>query len=151
MLLAIGARILMPDAADHAAQCEARRRRNSIVLSASFIVGLLTGLLANGGGFLLVPLFVIVFGLTSREAAGTSMLAVGVLTVPTLITHTALGHVDWHVALVFAVGMLPGSLAGAQLAQRVSPERRSPRVRDRAPPLCRLVSRPPRHLIRPLS
>ena len=123
MLLAVGARVLMPDPVDHALQCEARRNRNSIVLSASFAVGLLTGLLANGGGFLLVPLFVVVFGLTSRQAAGTSMLAVGALTVPTVITHTALGHVDWHVSLVFALGMLPGSLAGAQMAQRISAAR----------------------------
>ncbi|HUP71892.1 MAG TPA: sulfite exporter TauE/SafE family protein [Acidimicrobiales bacterium] len=123
MLLAVGARMLMPDPVDHATRCEARRNRRSLVLSASFGVGVLTGLLANGGGFLLVPLFVVVFGLTSRQAAGTSMLAVGALTVPTLITHSALGHVDWHVALLFALGMLPGSLAGAQLGQRISAER----------------------------
>jgi len=123
MLLAVGARVLMPDPVDHATRCEVRRNRNSMVLWASFVVGLLTGLLANGGGFLLVPLFVVIFGLTSRQAAGTSMLAVGALTVPTLVTHTALGHVDWHVALLFALGMLPGSLAGAQLGQRVSTER----------------------------
>ncbi|MEO5839082.1 MAG: sulfite exporter TauE/SafE family protein [Acidimicrobiales bacterium] len=123
MLLAVGVRVLMPDPTDHAARCELRRNRNSIVLSASFVVGLLTGLLANGGGFLLVPLFVVIFGLSSGQAAGTSMLAVGALTVPTLITHSALGHVDWHVALLFSLGMLPGSLVGAQLGQRISAER----------------------------
>ncbi|MEO8698377.1 MAG: sulfite exporter TauE/SafE family protein [Acidimicrobiales bacterium] len=123
MLLAVGGRVLMPDPVDHDAQCELRRNRNSIVLSASFVVGLLTGLLANGGGFLLVPLFVVIFGLSTRQAAGTSMLAVGALTVPTMITHSALGHVDWHVALLFALGMLPGSLAGAQLGLRISADR----------------------------
>src|SRR4029434_4306771 len=102
---------------------ELRRSRVSIVLSASFVVGLLTGLLANGGGFLLVPVFVVVFRLLSRPAAGTSMLAVGALTIPTLITHSALGHVDWRVALFFGLGMLPGSLVGAQLGQRISAER----------------------------
>ena len=51
------------------------------MLTAAFAVGLLTGLLANGGGFLLVPMFVLLLGLTAAEAAGTSMLAVGVLTV----------------------------------------------------------------------
>lgn len=35
-------------------------------------VGLLTGLLANGGGFLLVPVFVLILGMTAVEAAGTS-------------------------------------------------------------------------------
>jgi uncharacterized membrane protein YfcA len=51
------------------------------------------------------------------------MLAVGALTVPTLLTHWALGHIDWTVALLFAVGMLPGSLAGARLAHDIPAQR----------------------------
>jgi uncharacterized membrane protein YfcA len=123
MLLAVGTRVLMPDPVGHVAACAARRNRNSLVVSAALVVGFLTGLLANGGGFLLVPLFVVILGLTSKEATGTSMLAVGALTVPTLVTHWALGHIDWPVALVFAIGMLPGSLVGAQLAQHLSAAR----------------------------
>ena len=56
------------------------------------------GLLANGGGFLLMPLYLLVFGLRMRQAVGTSLLVIAVLSVPTLITHAALGHVDWWVA-----------------------------------------------------
>ena len=44
--------------------------------------GFLTGLLANGGGFLLVPIFVLVLGLTAAQAAGTSMVAVAALIIP---------------------------------------------------------------------
>jgi uncharacterized membrane protein YfcA len=47
------------------------------------------------------------------------MVAVGVLTIPTLVTHMALGHIDWPVAAMFAVGVLPGSLIGARLAPRL--------------------------------
>jgi uncharacterized protein len=119
MLLAVGARVLLPDPRDHAAKAATRRDHGTLVLGASFGVGLLTGLLANGGGFLLVPLFIIVFGLTALEAAGTSMVAVGLLTVPTLIAHWALGHIDWSVALAFGIGLVPGSLAGARLALRI--------------------------------
>jgi uncharacterized membrane protein YfcA len=120
MLLVIGGRVLMPDPDGHAARCAARRDRNSVVLVASFAVGILTGLLANGGGFLLVPLFVLAFGLSAKQATGTSMLAVGILTVPTTITHWALGHIDWQVATMFAIGLLPGSLLGAQLSRSLS-------------------------------
>ena len=42
-----------------------------------------TGLLANGGGFLLVPMYLILFGLAMPEAAGTSLLVISVLTLPT--------------------------------------------------------------------
>ena len=75
--------------------------------------------MANGGGFLLVPLFVLVLGLNAVEAAGTSMIVVGILTIPTLATHWALGHIDWDVAAGFAIGLIPASVLGARLAQHV--------------------------------
>ena len=123
MLLVVGARVLLLDAKDHEDRSAARRERAGLVLAATFLVGFLTGLLANGGGFLLVPLFVVVLGLTTVKAAGTSMVAVGVLTIPTLVTHWALGHIDWPVALVFAVGVVPASLLGARTAERLPAER----------------------------
>src|SRR6478609_8063227 len=121
MLLVVGARILAPDRSGAAERCGARRNNTSLVVGATFGVGFLTGLLANGGGFLLVPLFVIVLGLTSRQAAGTSMVAVAALTLPTLFTHVLLGHINWVVAAVFAVGVLPGSIVGARLNQHLDP------------------------------
>ena len=119
MLLAVGTRVLLPDAAGGQARRDARRESSLLVVSAAFAVGLVTGLLANGGGFLLVPLFIVVLGLTAATAAGTSMVAVGALTIPTLVTHALLGHIDWTVAMIFAIGVVPGSLLGSRLAPRL--------------------------------
>ncbi len=114
MLVVVAVRLLMPDPRAMADRCVQRRARTSLVLGASFGVGLLTGLLANGGGFLLVPLFIVGFGLLATEAAGTSMVAVGALTVPTVLMHSHLGHIDWPVAVAFAAGLIPASLVGAR-------------------------------------
>ena len=73
-------------------------------------LGLFTGLLANGGGFLLMPLYLLVFGLRMRQAVGTSLLVIAVLSIPTLVTHWALGHIDWTVAFAFTVGTRAGQL-----------------------------------------
>jgi uncharacterized membrane protein YfcA len=123
MLLLIGARLLIRDPSGAAERASARRGRTYVVITAAFLVGFLTGLLANGGGFLLVPVFVLLLGLTAVEAAGTSMVVVGVLTVPTLLTHWALGHIDWVVAAGFAIGLIPAAAVGARLAQHISPAR----------------------------
>ncbi len=123
LLLAIGVRFVLPDRAGAAHRAAGRRNSTGIVVGAAFGVGLLTGLLANGGGFLLVPVFVLVLGLSTVEAAGTSMVVVGILTIPTLATHWALGHIDWTVAAGFAAGLIPGAAVGARIAQRISAQR----------------------------
>ena len=123
MLLVIGIRLLLPDAGGSTERGAARRGRTGLVVGASFGVGLLTGLLANGGGFLLVPLFILVLALPATVAAGTSIVVVGILTVPTLATHWALGHIDWVVAGGFAVGLIPGAALGAGIAQHIPPAR----------------------------
>ncbi len=98
------------------------RRRPAVVVPAAGAIGLFTGLLANGGGFLLVPLFVLVLGLTMPESAGTSLVVIAVLSLPTLVTHWALGHIDWSVAAAFAAGAIPGTAAGSHLSGRVPGE-----------------------------
>jgi uncharacterized membrane protein YfcA len=121
VLVAVGVRVLVPDARGHADRARTRRDNTALLVAASFAVGVLTGLLANGGGFLLVPLFIVGFGLAATEAAGTSLLVVGALTVPTVATHWALGHIDWSIAIAFGIGLVPGSLVGAALASRIPP------------------------------
>jgi uncharacterized membrane protein YfcA len=79
-------------------------------------VGLLSGLLANGGGFLLVPAFVLLFGASMREAAATSLVCVAFLAVPGTVTHALLGHINWWLSFYLAIGVIPGTYLGARLS-----------------------------------
>jgi uncharacterized membrane protein YfcA len=99
-----------------------RPSRESYAVVAAAGVGLAAGLLANSGGFLLVPVFLVVAGLGMRTAAGTSLLVAAAFAVPTLLTHWALGHIDWRVAALFAIGLVPGTAGGAWLSQRLPAE-----------------------------
>jgi uncharacterized membrane protein YfcA len=122
VLVVIGWRLLQPVAAGTVEAGVARRENRVLLTTTAAGVGLFTGLLANGGGFLLVPVYLLLFGLSIAEAAGTSLVVVAVLTVPTLVTHVALGHVDWGVALPFALGAIPAGAVSARLAGRISGE-----------------------------
>lgn len=117
VLAAVGVRILLP--LPEAGLAMHARRRPSLVIPAAAAIGFFTGMLANGGGFLLVPLFVLVLGLTMPESAGTSLVVIAVLSIPTLATHWAMGHIDWTVAVAFAAGSIPGAAVGSLLAQRL--------------------------------
>jgi uncharacterized membrane protein YfcA len=120
LLAGLGARLLAPArGATAAGSLPGRRLDRTGVVVAGAVVGVLTGLLANGGGFLLVPLFVLAVGLGMRRAAGTSLVTGAVLSVPTLLTHWALGDIDWAISFAFAMGLVPGALVGARLVHRL--------------------------------
>ena len=86
------------------------------LLAVAVPVGFLSGLLANGGGFLLVPAFVLLFGASVREAAATSLPCVALLAIPGTITHAVLGHVDGLLFLQLSLGVIPGTYLGARLS-----------------------------------
>jgi uncharacterized protein len=123
VLVVVGERVLRPIEPAARAAGGVRRKNRLLLVAASAGVGLFTGLLANGGGFLLVPMYLLVFGLTMRESAGTSLLVIAILAVPTLATHWALGHIDWAVAGAFALGAVPSSFGASRLAQHVAGSR----------------------------
>jgi len=79
-------------------------------------VGLLAGLLANSGGFLLVPLYLAVLSLPIKRALASSLAVGSLLAVPGTIVHAAMGHIDWRVAIVFGLASIPLSSLGARRA-----------------------------------
>jgi uncharacterized membrane protein YfcA len=114
-LLVVGLRVILPGSAspDRAA---ARRARPVLVAGSASGVGAVAGLLANGGGFLLVPLFLLWFGLDMNRAAGTSLVVATALSAPALLVHSLAGEVDWAIALVFGLGLVPGAFIGSRVA-----------------------------------
>ena len=80
-----------------------------------FLIGILSGLLANGGGIFLVPAYVVFFHMKIKEAIATSLLTVIVMSLPGSIIHYYLGHIDTAVSAFMAVGVIPLAYAGARL------------------------------------
>jgi hypothetical protein len=117
MLLAIGARMLLPSGASR--RGEGRQHHTATVVALVAAASFLAGLLANGGGFLLVPLFVLGLGFTAARAAGTALVAAMALVIPTLLAHWAMGNIDWTVAGAFALGMIPASSLGARYGTKL--------------------------------
>lgn len=117
VLLVVGIRVLRTDTV--AASARLASLPAAPIVAAATVVGFFSGLLANGGGFLLVPMFLMVLGLEMRQATGTSLVVATTLTIPTLATHAFLGDIDWAVSMMFALGMIPGAFVGAALSHRL--------------------------------
>ena len=122
VLTALGVRFALRPGDPHevAGPPGAMRTRLAVVAAS---VGLLSGLLANGGGFLLAPLFLVVLRLTLKESFATSLAVAAVMAIPGTIVHAALGHIDWPVVAIFATTSIPLSFLGARVALRTHPVR----------------------------
>lgn len=88
-------------------------------------VGLLTGLFGVGGGFVIVPALVLVVGLPTTVAVGTSLLVItinsAVALVPRLAGHTL--TIDLPLLALFTAAAVIGVLVGNRVTDRV-PARR---------------------------
>jgi len=78
--------------------------------------GLVSGLLANSGGFLLAPSYARFLRLPLKKAFACSLAASMFLALPATLVHAWLGHIDWTVTAFLALGSVPLSYLGARLA-----------------------------------
>lgn len=89
-----------------------------------FAAGLLASTFGSmvglGGGFLLVPVLRLFFGLAPAEAAGTSLALVVANSASGAFTYLLQKRVHIKVGLIIAAGGLPGSILGAILVTKLS-------------------------------
>lgn len=94
------------------------------VLLTATAVGLLTGFLGVGGGFLVVPALLLVVGLPMRFAAGTSLVVITLTSGVALAVRAGSGlHPDWAVVLLLTATSAGAGLIGARVAARIDPRR----------------------------
>jgi hypothetical protein len=77
--------------------------------------GAFSGFFGIGGGFIIVPALMRVFGFSIKRAVGTSLIVVGLLAIPGSAMHFFLGHIDLMLAATLAAGVVPGAVLGARL------------------------------------
>lgn len=84
--------------------------------------GTLAGLLGVGGGFIMVPLLVMVMGLEQQMAQGISLLVI----IPTSIVAIWRLHkhelIDWSMVIVMAIGSILGAAISSNFVQYIEPK-----------------------------
>lgn len=77
--------------------------------------GFLAGVLGVGGGIVMMPAFTTLLKIPIKVAVASSLVAVAIFSVPALVTHALLGHINWAFALLLVVGVVPGAQVGSHL------------------------------------
>jgi uncharacterized membrane protein YfcA len=89
------------------------------VLLDGVVVGLVTGLVGAGGGFLVVPALALLGGLPMGVAVGTSLLVIAMKSLAGLTGYLATVSIDWPLVGAVTVAAVAGSLIGARVVDRI--------------------------------
>ena len=85
-------------------------------------VGVLTGVVGVGGGFMIVPALALLSGLPMKLAIGTSLAIVAAKSYAGFFGYLGSVPIDWAMMGAFTAVTIAGSFAGTRLAHRFSQE-----------------------------
>lgn len=91
-----------------------------LLVTGALVVGLLTGLVGVGGGFLIVPALVLL-ALPIRAAVSTSLLIIALNCVVGLYGYVGRVDISWTAVALVTAGTVPGIAAGAYFHRLVPP------------------------------
>lgn len=118
LMVAAGIRMLRPLTARN----ETPERQRWWLVRAALIglsVGLLTGLLGVGGGFVIVPALTLMLRMPMKRAIGTSLIIIVINSLAAAAAHLSVGGLDIPLTLAFTVPAMIASLVAARLAARL--------------------------------
>ena len=84
---------------------------NPAYVLSGFAVGFLVGLTGVGGGSLMTPLLILLFGISPEKAVATDLIYASVTKTGGSIVHAINNTIDWRIVFRLASGSLPASLA----------------------------------------
>lgn len=105
-----------------ARQNEAESGRMSTILLSGLGVGVIAGLLGTGGGFLIVPVLVLLSGMPMHKAVATSLLVISMQSFAGFFGHLEHASIPWRVVLPVTALATVGAVAGGVLARWVRPD-----------------------------
>ena len=86
-----------------------------------FAVGALVGITGVGGGALMTPLLVLLFGVAPATAVGTDLLYAAITKSGGSVVHARKGSVDWRIVGLLAAGSVPASALTLALVAHFAP------------------------------
>lgn len=90
------------------------------LLMIGLVVGLYGTMIGAGGGFLLVPILLLIYHFSPQHAIGTSLCVVFFNVLSGTFSYARQKRIDYHTGVRFALGTLPGAILGVFLAKYFS-------------------------------
>ncbi len=95
---------------------------NPLYAVSGLVVGFIVGLTGVGGGSLMTPILVLLFGIHPATAVGTDLLYAGVTKAVGTVFHGRHGSVSWRIVGCLAAGSVPASIITLYVLQKLGPQ-----------------------------
>lgn len=86
---------------------------------AGFTVGFIVGMTGVGGGSLMTPLLVLVFGIQPAVAVGTDLLYAAITKCGGIFVHNKKGSIEWRIVGLLSLGSIPASITAVYLLKHL--------------------------------
>lgn len=93
-----------------------------VLVLLGFLVGFVIGLTGVGGGSLMTPALILVFGIKPIVAVGTDLLYAALTKAGGVFVHNREKNIDWRVVLTMACGSVPASVCAIFLLKKLDTE-----------------------------
>ena len=97
-----------------------------LIIVEGLIVGILTGLVGAGGGFLIIPALVVLSKLPMKQAVGTSLLIIASKSLIGFLGDVSNMTIDWGFLLVFTSISVAGIFIGSALSNKIPGQKLKP-------------------------
>lgn len=99
------------------------------IVAQGLVLGVITGLLGAGGGFLIIPALVLLMRLDMKKAIGSSLVIIAINSLVGFLGsfhHQEKGSIDWRFLIEFTAIAVVGIVVGSILSKKVSSEKLKP-------------------------
>lgn len=88
----------------------------------AFLVGIVSSMIGVGGGFLIVPILVLIYAISTHLAVGTSVVMIIFAALSSAFAYARQRRIDYSLGLILATGSIPSAALGAYATSFISPE-----------------------------
>ena len=119
LMLFAARRMLKPTIKKEQVEQEEKQVTISLLLR-GLLVGMVTGLLGIGGGFLIVPALYLLVNLPVKKAIGTALLIITINSLFSFLNSYSSMEIEWLLLIKFSMGAILGIIIGTKLSPKNS-------------------------------